>query len=270
MNEENLQSLNEEELFGAEDPAETAAAGDDGQQAGTDTGEEKTAEKAEQTPEERARQAEGRRLREREQQGYNAGYQKARADVSAVLKRLGIENPEKGGILGSVDELEEYEQKLSDQRLASGRGTAEDIERVVEKAVRKATGQDAPKVDTTAVDRQLAEIRAMDPDMTDLRAILESDAGPKFREYVSRGLNFTEAYKLAANDKLVNLAARRAGNAEKAKAAGKEHLSATSSRGQGSLNVPSDEMALFRELNPGATDEEIRRFYNADRKRFGG
>lgn len=64
--------------------------------------------------------------------------------------------------------------------------------------------------------------------------------------------------------------ARRAGNAERAKAAGKDHLGATNTRGQGSLSVPADEMALFRELNPGATDDEIRRFYNADRKRFGG
>ena len=266
MNDENLQSLNDEDLFGVEDPAEST--GDDGRQEGTD--EENTAEKTEQTPEERARQAEGRRLREREQLGFNQGYQKARADLSAVLKRLGIEDPDNGGTLDTVEQLEAYEKGLSDKRLASGRGTAEDIERVVEKAVRKATGQNTSKVDNREVDRQLAEIRAMDPEMTDLGAILNSDAGPKFRQYVSQGLNFTDAYTLAARDKLATLTARRAGNAERAKAAGKDHLGATNTRGQGSLSVPADEMALFRELNPGATDDEIRRFYNADRKRFGG
>lgn len=264
--DENLNSLFED----AAAPEESTAAVDDGQQEGTDTGEEKTEQKAEQTPEERARQAEGRRLREREQQGFNQGYQKARSDLSAVLKRLGIEDPDNGGTLDTVEQLEAYEKGLSDKRLASGRGTAEDIERVVEKAVRKATGQNTSKVDNREVDRQLAEIRAMDPEMTDLGAILNSDAGPKFRQYVSQGLNFTDAYTLAARDKLATLAARRAGYAERAKAAGKDHLGATQTRGQGAVSVPSSVLALYRELNPGMTDAEIQKHYNADVKKFGG
>jgi len=117
---------------------------------------------------------------------------------------------------------------------------------------------------------QLGEIRAMDPEMTDLGAILRSEAGPRFREYVGRGLDFVDAYTLAARDKLGRLAAERAGNAARAKAAGKEHLTATGTRGRGSLSVPADELALFRELNPGVSDEDIRKYYNADRKRFGG
>ena len=113
-------------------------------------------------------------------------------------------------------------------------------------------------------------LRAMDPDMTDLGAILRSEAGAKFRTYVSRGLDFVDAYTLAAREKLDRLSAERAQNAARARGAGKDHLSATSMRGQGSLSVPAEELALFRELNPGVSDEDIRKYYNADRKRFGG
>ena len=111
------------------------------------------------------------------------------------------------------------------------------------------------------VNAQLARIRAMDPEMRDLGAILRSDAGESFRRYVGMGLDFVDAYTLAARERLEEAA--------RAKAAGKDHLSATTSRGRGALSVPAGEMAIIRALLPDATDEEIRRYYNQDRKRFG-
>ena len=116
---------------------------------------------------------------------------------------------------------------------------------------------------------QLARIRAMDPEMRDLGDILSSDAGPRFRQYVSMGLDFVDAYTLAARERLEELRDRRTADRIRAKAAGKGHLSATNTRGQGSVSVPAGEMAVIRALLPDATDEEIRRYYNQDRKRFG-
>lgn len=124
--------------------------------------------------------------------------------------------------------------------------------------------------ETADIPGQLAEIRAIDPEMTDLGAILRSEAGNRFRDYVNRGLNFTEAYTLAARDRLAAIAADRAGNAALARAAGKAHLTATGTRGAGAPAVPSDELAIFRELNPGVSDADIQKYYAADRKRFGG
>ena len=123
--------------------------------------------------------------------------------------------------------------------------------------------------DDGQVNAQLARIRAMDPEMRDLGAILHSDAGESFRRYVGMGLDFVDAYTLAARERLEELRARRAEDAARAKAAGKDHLSATTSRGRGALSVPAGEMAIIRALLPDATDEEIRRYYNQDRKRFG-
>ena len=53
------------------------------------------------------------------------------------------------------------------------------------------------------------------------------------------------------------------------KAASKGHLTSTKQQGDGALSVPGDEMALFREFLPGASDAEIQKYYNADRKKFG-
>ena len=119
------------------------------------------------------------------------------------------------------------------------------------------------------VNAQLARIRAMDPEMRDLGDILRSDAGESFRQYVGMGLDFVDAYTLAARERLEELRSRRAEENARAKAAGKDHLSATTTRGRGSLSVPAGEMAVIRALLPDATDEEIRRYYNQDRKRFG-
>ena len=116
---------------------------------------------------------------------------------------------------------------------------------------------------------ELAQIRRMDPEMTDLNAIMSSDAGEEFRKYVDMGLSFLDAYTLAARERLGELRDRRTAERIRGKAAGKDHLSATSTRGQGGVSVPAGEMAIIRALLPDASDEEIRRYYRQDKQRFG-
>ncbi len=115
---------------------------------------------------------------------------------------------------------------------------------------------------------QLRAIRAMDPEMEDVNAILRSEAGDRFREYVRRGLDFVDAYTLAARDRLGSLRDKKTEAAVRSSAGGKAHLAATSSRGEGSLNVPGGELAMIRELNPDASEAEIRAYYNMDKKRL--
>jgi len=187
--------------------------------------------------EERARQAAGRRLREREAAARSA----ARAEIADTLRRRGVLDPRTGRPVGSLEELEREQPPLP------GRTPTQD-----------------PRVT-----RELEEIRRMDPEMEDLGCILRSESGERFRRYVRRGLSFVEAYTLAARDRLDGLREEKAREAARVKAASKDHLNATSSTGLGALPVPGEEMALFRELMPGVAEAEIRRYYNADRKRFG-
>ena len=249
------------------DEAESAAeeqqpADDNGTQA--ENAKQEEAKKEPMPPEERARQAHGRRIREAEQRAYQAGLERA----SESIKRAGIVNSETGKPITTLSELDEFIRTQSDERLENGNANAEDVRRLIREEINRTqapqTAQPSPE-EKKMVDQQLAQIRQMDPAMTDLDAILASEAGEQFRHYVGMGLDFIEAYTLAAKDRLAGISANRAG----AKGSGKDHLQSLSSRGQGALDVPPDEMALFRELNPGASDAEIRAFYNTDKKRFG-
>ena len=197
----------------------------------------------------------------REQRIAEQARSEERARISELVKRLGIEKSD-GSTIDDLDALEAYEKAQSDDRIARGQANAEDIRRLAREAVQPGqTGSGDEEVQ-----RQLDAIRDIDPEMTDLGAILNSDLGQDFKAEVEKGATFLQAYGKAV--KAANARAKGASASSAAKAASKEHLSSTSSRGEGALDVPSDELALFRELIPGATDKEIREFYNRDKKRL--
>lgn len=230
-------------------------------------GQEKATEgKKEQTPEERARQAEGRRRREAEEAGRKAAMQ----EMNEVISRLGFTDPATGEAVDTAEKLKAYEAKLRSDRFAAGKPTEADIDAKVQEAIQK---RDAPAEEPKEMDpriqRELDQIKALDPEMTDLGAILHSEAGEKFRGYVSRGLGFLDAYKLAAEDRLASLRQGKAAEAARLQAASKDHLSGTKTTGSGALSVPRETEVVFREFFPGATDAEIQKMYNADQKRYG-
>lgn len=228
---------------------------------------QEAAQKEPMPPDQRARQAEGRRIREREARAYQAGLEEA----SRIIREAQIANPAKNGAaIDNLDELRAYNDSRREKRLQEGKPTASDIEHIVDRrisAMQQPQQQETPlsAEDQQAVQQQLAEIRAMDPAMTGLPAILDSEAGPKFREYVALGLDFKDAYTLAAKDRLASIGANRSG----ARTGGKDHLSATRQQGSGGVDVPADEMALMRALNPDMSDTELRQYYEADKKKFG-
>ena len=270
MDNESMDSLFEDALDGA--PAEDTAAaaqetlaGDDGQQESKDTAKAENPQKPVQDEQERSRQAEGRRRYEAEQRGY----QQARADMSALIQELGIENSD-GAAVSTIEELEKLAKERRQQRWDEGHPTEADVRRAAREELQSSRQPAAPEPPADSItseqraeiDRQLAAIRQMDPEMTDLNAILQSEAGQKFRRYVDTGLDFVDAYKLAAEERLSGIRANRQG----AKTGGKDHLTSTSQRGSGDIDVPPDEMALFRELNPDMSEADIRRFYTDYKK----
>ena len=253
-------------------PAGGQAAQDGGQETPEGAGSEK--QKPEQSLEERARNAEARRLREREQRAFERAYRQAREEASAVIRSIGMANPDTNAAIQNLDELETYADELSKARLALGQANEDDIRRVTRQVIREERGQTAPPTpkasrgapeDDPVIRDELAQIRSMDPEMKDLPTILRSEAGPRFRAYVARGMTFLEAYTLAAQDRIQTIAANR----KAAKGGGKGHLTPTQQRGEGAIDVPPEVMAQFHAIVPDATDEAIRKYYAADRKRFG-
>lgn len=266
----------------AEPAAEPAAAQEEGAEGSGD--EQKDGEGSgseEQSLEERSRQAEYRRRREdREARIREQARAEAIHEMDETLRSLGMPDPNTGEIVDSFDKLRAYDKRLSDARLAKGAGTAEDIRRIIREERSEQTGNasagapagqkpgaEAPTDEDIAA--ELAEIRRMDPAVKDLRSILDSEVGPKFRSYVATGLNFVDAYTLAAKDRLEALRDSKAKEAAQVKAAGKDHMTSTQSRGQGMDPIPADEMAAYRIFFPDASDSEIRDMAAADRKRQG-
>lgn len=261
----------------------TSAGAETGNGAAAETGAEASAaqegDKAPQIDAERSRQAEYRRRREERENRIRA---QARAEVidevNRTLRGIGMPDPDTGEAVDSVEKLNAYYKALSDARLAEGNGTVEDIRRIAreEMDAQQQTQENAPAGRTAGepaapsnAQEELAEIARMDPDMKSLKDILTSEAGPKFREYVHRGLNFVEAYKLAAENRLNNLRNVRTQEAATVKAASKDHLNSTQSRGQGAEPIPADEMAMYRVFFPGATDAEIREYAAEDKRQLG-
>lgn len=263
MDNENLDNLFDD-VFSGNDAGENpgdAPADDDGKQAG-ETGEQKGGEPEENQPEEseaekRSRNAE-RRIR-REKRIADEAHKAAWADASRIVAELGIEDAD-GNTVADMDALKKLAEERRKERMRLGNPTEADIRHIVDEQMRQP--------EEAQVQAQLDMIRDMDPEMTDLSAILKSDIGEDFRKAVEDGKTFIQAYGQALRLKT----AREKGEAGSAaaKAAGKSHLQSTSQRGTGALDVPADELAIFRELNPGASDEDIRKYYNKDRKRFGG
>lgn len=263
--ETNLDSLFDDVFKeeGAEQP-EAAPAGDDDRKEGSDTPKENKEQKPAQDAEENRRQAENRRRREQQQaQMIERAVAAERAEMDSVVASLGIENPETGESFKTAADLKTYAKSLRKARGEAGKLTEADIREIARETMQ-------PKqedVDNAEVARQLEMIRELDPAMADLGAILQSDIGESFRKYVNEGATFVQAYGRATREKAAITDGTKA--AEAAKAAGKGHLGATSSRGQGALEVPADEMALFKELCPEMSSAEIQKFYNEDRKKFG-
>ena len=267
--------INYEELYGleAEQPTDNQQDPTQAQQTEQQPAEEPKEAPAEQTAEEqskeeRARQAFARRIREAEERGARAERERA----NALIAELDLDDPDnEGQKVSDLDKAAAYISRKRQERFAAGNPTEADIKAVVQEQVQQRqqppTPQGISAEEKAEMDRQLGYIAKMDPAMKDLNAILTSEIGPAFRQYVGAGDDFVTAFYKAG--KLQSQAKEQAAAAEKAKANSKGHLSATKQQGEGALSVPAEDMAYFRELMPDATAEEIQRYYNADRKRYG-
>lgn len=246
------------------------------------------AEKATQDKEKRARAAESRRQAQ-QRRAVEEALARERAEEDQRWKDFfataGLKSPVDGKPITTREEYEAYQRAVEERRirqnLQKGQLLPEDIEAIVRKAI--AQTQDTAKeqsreskperaaatgrtVTQEQVDAELAEIRRLDPDMVDLKAILESETGGAFQEAVSRGASFIEAFKLANFDRLQQRSsaetARRAEQAARNKARSKDHLQTSRTSGSGAVPVPADVKEMYHYLMPGKSDAEILEHYN--------
>lgn len=272
---------------GVEDPEQEETKS--GQDEGKEPKENGKKNSQQQTMEQRARAAESRR-QAKQRKAVEEAVARERAAEDQRWKEFfataGLKSPVDGKPITTREEYEAYQRAMEDRRirqnLQKGQLLPEDIESIVRRAIAQQS-QGTAKDETSEsaheraaaegrtvtqeqVDAELEEIRRLDPAMTDLKAILESETGEAFRASVARGASFIEAFKLANFDRLRQMTtaetAKRAEQAALNKARSKDHLQTSRSSGKGNVSVPAEVKEMYRYLMPGKTDAEIQEHYN--------
>lgn len=241
-----------------------------------------------QTPEQNAAFAAARRKAEAER---DAAVEKARTDareearrtIDEAFRNSGLVNPYTKQPITSKAEYDAYRQRYDAERKASllkksGMSDAEFsafIDGLPEVQQAKAAQRAAEQARRAAMETQaklrteeeLKEIGKLDPNIRELKDLTAMETYPRFLELVRRGNTLLDAYRLANLDALTSGAAAATRQAAINAVQSKRHMGQTKERGTGALRVPEDVRAMYRALNPGATDAEIQAHYNRSHKK---
>lgn len=271
---------------GQSEAPEIAEAAEEGDEPADQPAGGEPAERAEQSREERARFAAQRRRAEREaelEQARAEARSAAREEMNELIRSLGIRDPgDAGRRIESVEDLEQYRRDSEARRVTAGLqegnlrqedlaamvarhvAESEPVKRLEQLARAEEARQRAAQAeqDRRLVAEQLQQIHAMDDSISTVDDLLKMENAEAFGAYVRKGLDFVDAYILANRGRLAErqraAAEQRAINAQGAK----KHLSPPAARGAGAAEVPAEELAIYRALNPGVSDGEIRKHYN--------
>ncbi len=210
--------------------------------------------------------------------------------MRSFFQRAGLKNTITGEDISSMEDFTAWERAYQAQRLerelAEGRLSPEGLERAIanspavkraEELARQAERQEQEQRRAEfegKVRDEMAEIQRMDPSVHSLEDIMKGPGGQAFYGYVQRGLSYLDAFRLSHFDQLrrqvnetAQKAAQQAAQAARQQARelehSKDHLTGAGVvQGQGAAAVPPAEMALFRDLLPGASEAEIQNYYN--------
>lgn len=259
---------------------ETADEGEESGEGGQTEG------KPAQSKEENAKYAAARRKAEAER---DLAIQKAReetraqmqAELNESIKALGLLNPYTKEPIVDKAGLDAYRQRFEIEkksRFAKKAGMNDeefeqfvnDLPEVKEARAKAAQAEEAQRAvraeqAKAEIERQMAEITAIDPEIKTLEDLRKMDNYQRFYDLVKRGNTLTDAFRLvnldkaeAANAQAIQSAAERAQQAALNRVNSKSHLDRTTTRGAGAVTVPADIIAEYRTFNPDATDAEIR------------
>ena len=213
------------------------------------------------------------------QEALKAERDKSKAEMDAFFASAALKNTITGKPITSMDEFNEWKQAFDAAKLQrdlkAGKLTPEGLQQVIEQTpamkqvqqvVRQqeeAARQQSMEATQARINAEIQEIHKMDPTINDVRDLLKMPAAKEFYALVKKGNSFLDAFRLANYDRLTAAAAEAAKQQAMNNARSKDHLTGSGpQRGQGSSPVPADEMAMFKAINPGATDAEIQSYYN--------
>lgn len=248
---------------------------------------EKPGGKPGEMPKEQRREAAAARRRAEQQVAIDEAVQKAvqeekgraKEEMAAFFKRAHLKNTLTGAEITTMEEFEDWEKAFSasklQKELKEGKLTPESLEAVIAEnpAVKRAQElirqqeEAARAAETSAaqarVDAELLEIQKLDPEIRSMEDLLHMPTAKEFYALVQRGNSFLDAFRLANYERLTAKVAEAAKQQAQNLSRSKDHLTATTGqRGGGAISVPPDELRLFREINPGASEADIQTYYN--------
>lgn len=274
---------------GTETEIASAGNSDDDGKTGTEAGTTQTM-----SPEQRRENAARRRQQEQQaaiDQAVQTAVNQERDRNAAAMKELftkaGLKNTFTGQPITSMEEFnawnDQYSQSKLERELKAGKLTTEGLATaignhpIVQQAQRLVT-QDAEAKNAQRmaaakekIDAEIAEIHKIDASITSLDDLLKAPYGQELYAMTKKGYSIKDAHFLLNHERLEQAKLEAARQQGMNSARSKDHMTATNTpRGGGAISVPAADMAIFRQLNPKATDAEIQAFYNNYMKRQKG
>lgn len=213
--------------------------------------------------------------------------QRAADALKNLFTRAGMRNTFTGEPITTQAEFDAWQTRFQNeqlqQQLRNGELTVESLNQLVDNhpVVQQAratmaasqpsgAGNNAPAqnaaqqaADNARIEAEIAEIRKLDPSITNVGDILQSPTGKEFYAKVQQGYSFLDAFRLVNFDRLADAKAQAAKQQAVINDRGKSHMTGgANSRGSGALSVPASDMAMFRTFNPNATEADIQAYYN--------
>lgn len=212
------------------------------------------------------------------QEALRSERERADSEMAAFFAAANLKNTITGEPITNMEQFKAWKEAFDaaqlQKNLKAGKLTPEDLQKVVSQtpAVQQAQQlleeRDAArrKADMDAAQRrvetEIAEIGKMDPAIKTVQDLLKMPKAKEFYDYVKKGNSFLDAYYLSHREEIAARQTQAARQQAQNLTRSKEHLTATGVRGDGSAAVPAEDMAMFREFNPGATEAEIQAYYN--------
>ena len=238
-----------------------------------ESGDDGASGKTKQSRKENAKYAAARRKAEQERdaavkQAREEAEAKAKKDMDAMIAEMGLDNPYTQEPIRTVAEYEKYKathaQKQHEQRLRDMDMTEDQYKEYVDQIPEV---QEARRVTESAkqaqmkaqVEAEIKQISQMNPAIQSVEDLVKDDKYDEiFQRIQNSNISLYDAYRLTHFDDI----SRRSGRQQAINQAGKSHMTASKSRGEGGLSVPQEELDWYRQLNPHASEDQIAKHYN--------
>ena len=245
------------------------------------------------TPEQRRQNADRRRQQERQaqqaateqavQDALNQERSKHEAEMQAFFARAGLRNTVTNEPITNMEQFEAWQKQHREVQLQkdlqAGKLTPEGLQGAIsdhpvvqqaQQLLDRNAQQEREQARAQAraqIDADVAEIGKLDASITSLEDLMKTPYWNDLYAMTQRGYSLKDAHFLLNHKRLeeAKLEAARAAGANNAR--GKDHMTGLAPvRGGGSITVPADQLAIYRQFMPGATDAEIQAHYNQYKK----